>query len=128
MARPFKCKFCGGGRSVGKGYRCTKTLGRRQVRLCKACGRKFTPQNQKRIEEPRVPPQQANEAEGATEESTEDVTKEPSDEPVREPSEEPTEEPSKEPREEVKQTEAERSEERETSPEPTGERRSQWTS
>ena len=74
MARPFKCKFCGGCRSVGKGYRRTKTLGRRQVRLCKACGRKFTPQNQKRIEEPEGRPQEANEAEEFTVESAEAPT------------------------------------------------------
>jgi len=48
MGRPFKCPYCGEeGSSVGKGYRRTKTMGKRRIRLCKACGRKFTPKNQK---------------------------------------------------------------------------------
>lgn len=47
MGRPYKCPFCGESRSIGKGYRGTKLLGRRKVRLCKACGRKFTPRFQK---------------------------------------------------------------------------------
>ena len=48
MARPFKCRYCGAqGSSVSKGVRKTKTMGDRRVRLCKACGRKFTPKNQK---------------------------------------------------------------------------------
>ena len=47
MGRPFKCPYCGESRSVSKGVRKTKTLGDRKVRLCKACNRKFTPENQK---------------------------------------------------------------------------------
>ena len=51
MPRPFKCPYCGEqGRSVSKGVRKTKTMGNRRVRLCKACGRKFTPKNQKSSE------------------------------------------------------------------------------
>lgn len=52
MARPFKCPYCGvQGSSVSKGVRRTKTMGDRRVRLCKACGRKFTPKNQKTAEQ-----------------------------------------------------------------------------
>ena len=47
--RPPTCIFCGGTESVGKGVRRTKTLGLRRIRLCKACGRKFTPRNQKLV-------------------------------------------------------------------------------
>ncbi len=51
MARPHKCPFCGESASVGKGYRRTKTMGKRRIRLCKACGRKFTPKNQQMRDE-----------------------------------------------------------------------------
>lgn len=51
MARPHKCPFCGDSTSVGKGYRRTKTMGKRRIRLCKACGRKFTPKNQQMKDE-----------------------------------------------------------------------------
>ena len=47
MAMPFKCSFCGATDSVSKGVRKTKTMGVRRIRLCKACGRKFTPKDQK---------------------------------------------------------------------------------
>ena len=51
MGRPHKCPTCGAeGKSVSKGMRRTKTLGIRRIRLCKACGRKFTPKNQKTSE------------------------------------------------------------------------------
>ena len=51
MARPYKCPWCGeSGRSVSKGVRKTKTMGNRRIKLCKACGRKFTPKNQKPTE------------------------------------------------------------------------------
>lgn len=43
--RPAKCPYCGGS-SINKGFRKTKTLGRRKIKLCKACRRKFTPKNQ----------------------------------------------------------------------------------
>ena len=49
MARPRKCPFCGATESVSKGVRKTKTMGIRRIRLCKACGRKFTPKNQKAV-------------------------------------------------------------------------------
>lgn len=48
MGRPHKCPACGAeGKSVSKGARRTKTMGVRRIRLCKACGHKFTPKNQK---------------------------------------------------------------------------------
>ena len=48
--RPFKCPYCGEiGSTVSKGVRRTKTMGIRRVRRCKACGRKFTPKNQKAV-------------------------------------------------------------------------------
>ena len=56
--RPPRCPSCGESRSVSKGKRVTKTLGVRRIRLCKACGKKFTPRTQKPIDpaEPVVPP------------------------------------------------------------------------
>jgi len=51
MGRPHTCPYCGQiGKSVSKGVRKTKTMGDRRIRLCKACGRKFTPKNQKPAE------------------------------------------------------------------------------
>lgn len=47
MGRPHKCPYCGATRTISKGIRRTKTLGDRRIRRCKACGRKFTPRNQK---------------------------------------------------------------------------------
>jgi len=50
--RPFVCPYCGTtGQNIQKGYRRTKTLGLRKIRLCKKCNRKFTPRNQKLINE-----------------------------------------------------------------------------
>ena len=43
--RPAKCPYCGGS-SINKGFRKTKTMGKRRIKLCKACRRKFTPRNQ----------------------------------------------------------------------------------
>jgi hypothetical protein len=43
--RPAKCPYCGGS-SINKGFRKTKTMGQRRIKLCKACRRKFTPKNQ----------------------------------------------------------------------------------
>ena len=47
--RPFKCPYesCGSTESVSKGVRKTKTMGMRNIRRCKTCGRKFTPKNQR---------------------------------------------------------------------------------
>ena len=46
--RPFKCPYgCDSANTVSKGVRKTKTMGLRRIRLCKNCGRKFTPKNQK---------------------------------------------------------------------------------
>jgi hypothetical protein len=50
MGRPFKCPYCGHSESVSKGVRKTKSMGDRQIRLCKSCHRKFTPKNQKPAE------------------------------------------------------------------------------
>jgi len=49
--RPFKCPYDGSTNTVSKGVRKTKTMGVRKLRLCKKCGRKFTPKNQKLVEE-----------------------------------------------------------------------------
>ena len=45
--RPPICPNCGSNRSQKKGVRKTKTMGERRIRLCKSCGKKFTPKNQK---------------------------------------------------------------------------------
>ena len=58
MAKPHKCPFCGATDSVSKGVRKTKTMGVRRVRLCKGCGRKFTPRSQRPDE---LPNQEAEE-------------------------------------------------------------------
>ena len=53
MARPYTCPYCRHvGESIRKGLRRTKQLGIRQIRLCRACKRKFTPRNQKLVEAP----------------------------------------------------------------------------
>ena len=46
MGRPFKCP-CGSSDNTSKGFRRTKSLGKRQIRRCRSCGRKFTPKHQK---------------------------------------------------------------------------------
>ena len=43
--RPATCPYCGG-RSINKGFRLTKTMGKRRLKQCKTCRRKFTPKNQ----------------------------------------------------------------------------------
>lgn len=50
--RPFKCPYggCGSTTTVSKGARTTKSLGVRKIRLCKSCGRKFTPRSQRPAE------------------------------------------------------------------------------
>jgi len=49
--RPARCPYCGSAGSViNKGFRKAKTMGRRRIKLCRACGRKFTPKNQKPVE------------------------------------------------------------------------------
>ena len=47
--RPAKCPYCGGS-SINKGFRKTKTMGKRRIKLCKDCRRKFTPKNQKLVQ------------------------------------------------------------------------------
>ena len=48
MEESYTCPWCGasGGSTIKKGFRKTKTIGTRSVRLCNKCGRKFTPKNQ----------------------------------------------------------------------------------
>jgi len=48
--RPPICPNCGSNRSQKKGVRKTKTMGDRRIRLCKSCGKKFTPRNQKPVQ------------------------------------------------------------------------------
>lgn len=48
--RPPICPNCGSNRSQKKGVRKTKTMGARRIRLCKSCGKKFTPKNQKPVQ------------------------------------------------------------------------------
>ena len=43
--RKPKCPHCGASRNIRKGSRKTETMGRRPLRLCKECGRKFTVQS-----------------------------------------------------------------------------------
>lgn len=72
MARPFKCPHCGQSTTVSKGVRKTKTMGVRRIRLCKACGRKFTPRNQPATTEDRpTPPTQPAEADPAEKQTRE---------------------------------------------------------
>lgn len=40
MARPFKCPYCGGTRTIWKGFRPLQR-GKVRLRKCKDCGRKF---------------------------------------------------------------------------------------
>ena len=47
--RPVKCIHCGSTDTTSKGSRRTKTMGIRKIRRCKACGRRFTPRNQRLV-------------------------------------------------------------------------------
>lgn len=51
MGRPHKCPYCGSTETVSKGVRKTKTMGRRKIRRCRQCGRKFTPRYQQPAED-----------------------------------------------------------------------------
>ena len=42
--------YCESTTTVSKGARTTKSMGVRKIRLCKGCGRKFTPRNQRSAE------------------------------------------------------------------------------
>ena len=77
--RPPVCPNCGSNRSQKKGVRKTKTMGARRIRLCKGCGRKFTPKNQK--------PDQVEEIQ--TEASQDEATRLEPENPVRADSESP---------------------------------------
>ncbi len=48
--RPHSCPYCNSTKTICKGWRITKYQGKRRIKLCKSCGRKFTPKNQKPIE------------------------------------------------------------------------------
>jgi hypothetical protein len=48
--RPPICPSCGSNRSQKKGVRITKTMGARRIRLCKNCGKKFSPKNHKPVQ------------------------------------------------------------------------------
>ena len=64
--RPAKCIYCGSARSIRKGVRRTKGLGERRIRLCKDCGRKFTPRHQKVISECETLPGPENDREASS--------------------------------------------------------------
>lgn len=49
--RPPRCIHCRSTNSIAKGYRRTKYQGVRRIRVCRDCGRKFTPRNQKAMTE-----------------------------------------------------------------------------
>ena len=51
--RPAVCPYCGQSDTALKGWRRTKTQGMRRIRLCRSCKRKFTPKNQKLVQDPR---------------------------------------------------------------------------
>lgn len=89
--RPAKCPYCGGS-SINKGFRKTKTMGKRRIKLCKACGRKFTPKNQKPIEaigenttETNVQQDEATEVSDIAEPNKTDESGEAATEPVDNP-------------------------------------------
>jgi transcriptional regulator NrdR family protein len=69
--RPFKCPYagCGSSDTVSKGFRKTKTMGIRRLRYCKDCKRKFTPRNQKPVEQQIAEQPQEHPAEQSTEQT-----------------------------------------------------------
>jgi len=69
--RPFKCPYCGSQNTTRKGIRHTSTQGIRRIRYCTNCKRKFTPKNQKPIEQQIGEQQEENIEEQSTEQSTE---------------------------------------------------------
>ena len=69
MGRPFKCPYCDSHQTVSKGVRLTKTMGKRKLRRCKICKRKFTPKNQLPItpKDEKLPQESADSQEDAAE-------------------------------------------------------------
>jgi len=69
MGRPFKCPYCGSHQTVSKGVRVTKTMGKRKLRRCKKCKRKFTPRNQvtNMVKDEKIPQESSESPEDATE-------------------------------------------------------------
>jgi len=49
--RPAVCPHCQSTDTRNKGYRMTKGLGKRRIKVCKACKRRFTPKNQKPVDD-----------------------------------------------------------------------------
>jgi len=103
--RPVKCIHCGSTDTTSKGARKTKTMGIRKIRRCKSCGRRFTPKNQKPVqnessEAPQteivesVEPEAAGTTQADTSETVEPDGAEPSDRetPTSIESEEPSDE------------------------------------
>lgn len=43
MAKQYKCPYCGSKETTWRGYRYTKRTGKKHLRICKMCKRKFTP-------------------------------------------------------------------------------------
>ena len=89
--RPAKCPYCGGS-SINKGFRKTKTMGKRRIKLCRSCGRKFTPKNQKPAElteektvEANAEPDQATEMSEVAEPNKTNESGEAATEPVDNP-------------------------------------------
>lgn len=52
--RPARCIYCGSTDTASKGSRTTKTMGIRKIRRCRSCGRRFTPRNQKMVQQEEV--------------------------------------------------------------------------
>ena len=71
MGRPYTCPWCGAPSSIKKGFRKTKTMGKRRIRLCKACGRKFTPHYQQGVSDEGTPADLPLTTEDATPEASE---------------------------------------------------------
>ena len=69
--RPFKCPYCGSQNTTRKGIRHTSTQGIRRIRYCTNCKRKFTPKNQKPIEQQIGEQQEEHIEEQPREQSTE---------------------------------------------------------
>ena len=72
--RPVKCVYCGSTDTASKGSRTTKTMGIRKIRRCKTCGRRFTPKNQKPVQNESSEDPQAKTAE-PTGPETEDIVR-----------------------------------------------------
>jgi len=79
--RPHKCPYCGGTDTTGKGARKTKTMGIRRIRRCKSCRRRFTPRNQKAVQQEGSQASQAGKT-GSVQHETDEATEADTSEPV----------------------------------------------